>query len=221
MFCEFLSRQGFRVASAPSAAGALSMIRSFRPNLVLLDIAMPKISGIKLLEVLRIAPESARLPVILMTGLSVPEEMLAAVSKALFTGRIFAKGENLFALAAQIKESLNVRAVVRTAADSTRHFRRGELVVDLDGHKASYSGKTINMHGRSQFDLLCALIRSPEPLSREALRRLLWAECETASVVYVFIQRLRFALEGLPGVSIEVTSDGYSLAVKEVITSHR
>jgi DNA-binding response OmpR family regulator len=211
MLARFLSSRGFLPAATASAAGALGLVRSFQPELALVDIAMPKVSGIKLLEFLRAAPATARLPVMLMTGLPVPEEMVAATAKGLEAGPIFVKGGDLFVLADRIRAALNAGLGVEPFA---RCLRRGALAVDPNGHQASFAGERIHL-GRSLFDLLCALMRSSEPLGREALRELLWSESDAGGIVHVAVQRLRGALAKYPGVRIEAVGGGFILTVGE------
>ena len=211
LFCEFLTRQNFQANAVPSAVDAVSRIQSFRPDLVLIDIGMPGIGGIGLLRILRSSPHLSALPVILMSGLPVPTEMMQATAKGLGERRIFAKGEDLFILVDLINERMG--SSNQFVAESGRHIRRGRLEADLNIRSVSYADTIIQMRARSIFDLLCALMRSPEPLSREALHQLLWAENDTSSVVPVAIKRLRAALASFTNIHIETTPKGYVLTV--------
>lgn len=67
---HFLSRRGYGVTAVESAEAALSAIAARRPDVVLLDIFMPKVSGLDLLRQLRGQTETAHLPVILVSALS-------------------------------------------------------------------------------------------------------------------------------------------------------
>lgn len=217
MLRALLSGQGFRSHSASSALEALSLIRRARPSLLLIDISMPKISGIKLLEILRSAPETAGLPVILMTGLAVPNEMAAAAAKGLSIGPIFIKGGDALKLAERIRGMLKTGMDAPPVVEPPGVLRRGRLTADPEMHKAWYDGKPIELHGRSLFDLLCTLIRHSEPLSREALRLLLWSESDSSGIVYVSIQRLRQTLAAYPAIQIQATAFGYFLTVASAI----
>ncbi|HEX4048354.1 MAG TPA: response regulator transcription factor [Elusimicrobiota bacterium] len=213
VFCRLLNGQGFQAVGAPSALHAAALVRSFCPDFALIDIGLPRISGIKLLEIFRAAPETKWMPVILMTGLAVPREMVAAAGKGIGDGEIFVKGGDLFGLVARIRAALN--AGVQAGSGSSRCLRRGALEADPEEHWASYAGVRIHLHARSLFDLLCALMRSDEPLDCDALRGLLWNDSETAGVVYVAVNRLRTALKRFPNIRIEATPRGYLLTVKE------
>ena len=63
-----LQRAGFEVVQAPSGEAALEMVSTTRISLVVLDIGMPGMSGTEVVKALRERPETATLPVLLMTG---------------------------------------------------------------------------------------------------------------------------------------------------------
>ncbi|MAX33471.1 MAG: two-component system response regulator [Halomonadaceae bacterium] len=66
---EFLMQQaGFEVITAVDGESALTRIAEMPPDLVLLDISLPGISGFDVLERLRAMPSSARLPIIMLTA---------------------------------------------------------------------------------------------------------------------------------------------------------
>lgn len=66
---EFLMRQaGFEVVTAGDGEAALQRVAEQRPDLILLDISLPGLSGFEVLERLRAQPEHARLPIIMLTA---------------------------------------------------------------------------------------------------------------------------------------------------------
>ncbi len=66
---EFLmKKEGFEVAVAVDGEEALAKVDSFRPDLVLLDVMMPKKSGFEVCEALRADPEKAGLLVVMLTA---------------------------------------------------------------------------------------------------------------------------------------------------------
>lgn len=67
-FGSFLRDQGFEVASASSAAGALEVAETFSPDVVLIDVMMPGKSGLDLLVSLRLDSRWAGTPVVMVTG---------------------------------------------------------------------------------------------------------------------------------------------------------
>src|SRR6266704_2604022 len=65
-----LQAEGFDVKRVANGEEALAAAMSFKPDLVLLDVMMPKVSGFDVLDILRNTPETANLKVIMLTALS-------------------------------------------------------------------------------------------------------------------------------------------------------
>jgi DNA-binding response OmpR family regulator len=65
-----LQTEGFDVRRVANGEDALATALSYRPDLVLLDIMMPKVSGFDVLDILRNTPETANLKIIMLTALS-------------------------------------------------------------------------------------------------------------------------------------------------------
>ena len=69
-----LELEGFEIKEVNNGEDALSAAVDFRPDLVLLDAMMPKISGFDVLDILRNTPETANMRVIMLTALSQPKD---------------------------------------------------------------------------------------------------------------------------------------------------
>lgn len=69
-----LQAEGYVIVVAANGEEALAMAVKEKPDLVLLDVMMPRISGFDVLDILRSTPETARVKVIMMTALSSPED---------------------------------------------------------------------------------------------------------------------------------------------------
>lgn len=65
-----LEVEGFEVKRVPNGEDALASAVEFKPDLVLLDVMMPKVSGFDVLDILRNTPETANLKVVMLTALS-------------------------------------------------------------------------------------------------------------------------------------------------------
>jgi len=63
-----LSKNGFEIVRATNGADALELVRSRRPDLAVLDISMPTLDGLDVLRAVRSDPETADLPVILLSA---------------------------------------------------------------------------------------------------------------------------------------------------------
>ncbi len=65
-----LEAEGFKVRRVPNGEDALAAAIEFRPDLILLDAMMPKVSGFDVLDILRNTPDTANVRVIMLTALS-------------------------------------------------------------------------------------------------------------------------------------------------------
>jgi len=69
-----LELEGFEIREVNNGEDALSAAIEFKPDLVLLDAMMPKISGFDVLDILRNTPDTANIRVIMLTALSQPKD---------------------------------------------------------------------------------------------------------------------------------------------------
>ncbi len=65
-----LQTEGFEIKRVPNGEDALAATLEFKPNLILLDVMMPKVSGFDVLDILRNTPETANIKIIMLTALS-------------------------------------------------------------------------------------------------------------------------------------------------------
>lgn len=65
-----LETEGFIVLRVPNGEEALASAVEFKPNLIVLDVMMPKVSGFDVLDILRNTPETANIKVVMLTALS-------------------------------------------------------------------------------------------------------------------------------------------------------
>jgi DNA-binding response OmpR family regulator len=65
-----LEAEGFSVRRVPNGEDALSVAVEFKPDLILLDVMMPKVSGFDVLDILRNTPETTNVKIVMLTALS-------------------------------------------------------------------------------------------------------------------------------------------------------
>ena len=75
LFAEMMRVSGFRVVKTSRSTPALSIMTAEKPDVVLLDIMMPEISGLDILRQMRRDPELANIPVIVVTAKSMPADI--------------------------------------------------------------------------------------------------------------------------------------------------
>lgn len=68
LFCDALEAKGYRTAIATDGPSALETARGLRPDLILLDVVMPGMTGIEACRLLRAEPGLARTPILLLTA---------------------------------------------------------------------------------------------------------------------------------------------------------
>jgi len=69
MIQKELQSRGYMVLTANNGQTAISSAKKFKPDVIVLDVAMPMTSGLKAYESLRALPETSKIPVIFLTGL--------------------------------------------------------------------------------------------------------------------------------------------------------
>ncbi len=74
MYTMRLQAEGFSVEHVANGEEALSAAVKFHPDLILLDVMMPKISGFDVLDILRNTPETANMKIVMLTALSQPKD---------------------------------------------------------------------------------------------------------------------------------------------------
>lgn len=75
MFAEMMRVSGFRVLKSYSSAPAISLIANERPDVVILDVMMPDVSGLEVLKFMRREPTLAHIPVIVVSAKSMPGDI--------------------------------------------------------------------------------------------------------------------------------------------------
>lgn len=79
MYSDRIAQEGYRVLTAADGLEALSVLRGDTPDLILLDLIMPKMSGLEVLDLIKRDPRLCRIPVLILTNLGQEEDMQRAV----------------------------------------------------------------------------------------------------------------------------------------------
>jgi DNA-binding response OmpR family regulator len=149
---EYLSSQGFKVITATDGHEALYTARHQRPDLILLDIMMPKMNGYQFLRIFR---QECPIPVIIITARE--EETDAVAGLDLGADDYVTKPFRMRELIARIN------AVLRRMEESPEKnqvLRSGDVVLDQSRHSISVNGKAVTLTP-IEFDLLAVLMHSP------------------------------------------------------------
>ncbi len=192
-----LIREGFEVAQAENGHVALAMVDDQRPDLVLLDINMPGISGLDVMTQLRVRHG---IPVILLTGRD--EENDRVVGLELGADDYIVKPFYVKELAARARAALRrAKAVAPAAAPAAAPPQRlefGPLVIHLAEREVHLGGALIETTPK-EFDLLAYLAGSPRTVfSRQQLLDAVWGsstEWQDPATVTEHVRRLRRKIE--------------------------
>ena len=156
-----LKKDGFRTSSVLNGEDAVDRIVSDQPDIVLLDIMLPRMDGLEVCRTIRSRKETAHIPVIMLTAKS--REIDKIVGLEIGADDYVTKPFSPRELIARI------RAVLRRSGPAVpdKVIKAGPLVIDVLKHRVSVSGEAVNLTA-TEFKILKYLARSPgDVISRE------------------------------------------------------
>nr|WP_103940459.1 response regulator transcription factor [Thermomonospora echinospora] len=194
---RYLVRDGHEVRCVADGHEALASVRAQPPDLVVLDLMLPGVSG---LEICRRLRENSAVPIVMLTALGEETDRLAGLETGAddYVTKPFSPREL----------ALRVRSVLRRAHGGLAPAGRGparlgdgELVVDTGAHEAFLGGRRLALTAR-EFDLLAFLMRHPRrAFTRGELLEQVWGwSFGDSSTVTVHVRRLREKIERDPTV---------------------
>lgn len=218
LFSRRLSVEKFETLTANSGFDALTRIKMLRPDLVLADIGMAKIDGIQMLKIMRKAPQTAMIPVILMTGMLIPESVLQAAADGLKAGPIHVKG-NFNQLFDRINNILRFPGQ-GTPASEPHLFHKGPVTADLIRREMIVAGHQAPHLTAKRFDMLLCLLRHDGPVDQDVLLSEVWGHKGNGDIksVRVTVLRLREDLRDFPALQIRTEGHSYQLVVTALPT---
>ena len=205
----YLEKEGFHANVAESGVEALKLIKSDRPDLLILDLMLPEIDGIEVCKRIRTMPDTALLPIIMLTAKA--EESDTIIGLELGADDYVTKPFSPKALVARVKALF--RRIERTDDPTQSSFSFGPLVMDLSRHEVTVKGKEVSLTAK-EFGLLEHLLRHPgRVLTRDVLLNTIWGYdyYGTTRTVDVHIRRLKLKIPLLDDAIISVKSLGYKL----------
>lgn len=192
MLREYLTEQGYRVVTADNGRTALFVAREEKPDLILLDIMMPKMDGTDFLRNFR---KEANTPVILLTAKL--EETDKVLGLELGADDYVTKPFGMRELLARVRAVL--RRVEQGEPDQEL-LRVADVELDVDGRRVTIAGQEVDLTP-SEFDLLAIFMANPgRALSRlDLVEQLQGIALEgTEKTINVHIRNLRLKIEPDP-----------------------
>jgi two-component system phosphate regulon response regulator PhoB len=188
-----LTREGYRVRTVGTGDGALEAIRSEHPDLVVLDLMLPELSGYEILEEMRRQPSMADVPVVVLTARREESDRIRGLELGAddYLTKPFSPQE----LVLRIKAVLR-RVQAAPVAGAGRVLRGGPLTVDLSAMTVDVGGEPVDLTP-TEYRLLVSLLEHKGRVqSRRQLLQSAWdihVQIETRTVD-MHIQRLRSKL---------------------------
>lgn len=166
----FLERAGFDVLSADNGVTAIEKANAHRPDVIVLDVLMPRLDGREVLR--RLRKENNWTPTILLTQVGGASERALALEEGAddYLNKPFEPHELL----------ARVRAVLRRAHPGERSLsaawllRAGDLMLDRRARRASLSGNVLELTPKALSVLEYLMIHPDEVVSRERLLDAVW-----------------------------------------------
>ena len=191
-----LKKEGYTVITAADGEEGVQKAMEENPDLILLDIMMPKMDG---LEVCQQTREFSQVPIIMVTAKG--EDMDKIMGLEYGADDYITKPFNILELKARIKAILR-RSVKKTPAETQEKkvLKARDLELSFDSRRVFISGKEVNLTAK-EFDLLELLMENPGKVySREKLLDTVWGYDYPGDVrtVDVHVRRLREKIEVNP-----------------------
>jgi two-component system OmpR family response regulator len=182
-----LRYEGWNIATAGDGSSAIASARAQRPDVVVLDVMLPDMSGLDVLHKLR--EDNVQLPVLLLTAKDAVEDRIAGLT---------AGGDDYVTKPFSIEEVvLRLRALLRrtgvTTVDSGAQLVVGDLVLDEDSHEVTRAGDPISLTS-TEFELLRFMMRnSKRVLSKAQILDRVWSYDfgGRSNIVELYISYLR------------------------------
>ena len=207
-----LAQEGFAVEEAGDGAEALDRVARRAPDLMVLDLMLPRMSGLELCRRMRANPDTARLPLLIVTakGAEVDRVLGLEMGADDYVVKPFSPRE----VVARVKALLRRANPAGAAAEGPSLFDRGRLRIDFAAYEVFVDGARKELALR-EFELLRFFVQHPlRVYSREQLLDLVWGRDTFVEprTVDVHVRRLRQQIErddARPELILTVRSVGY------------
>ena len=195
-----LERKGYRTLEAYDGEEGLRMARTEKPDLILLDIMLPKMIGFDVCEALR--KDGDNVPILLLTAREEEDDKVRGLETGAddYITKPFSMREVIARVEANIRRTSMATPAGTAAADSAMPVA-GDLAINTDSHQVFRAGKAIDLTQR-EYELLTFLASHPNKVySRVDLMEQVWNYGyvgDDVRTVDVTVRRLREKIEENP-----------------------
>lgn len=162
-----LEREGYAVINAPDGVVGLERARRDQPDMVILDVMLPRLDGFSVCRILR---QESEVPILILTARQDEIDRIAGLELGAddYVAKPFSLGELLARVRAIMRRSERRISVMREVLDA------GSLRVDTGSRRAWRGNTELNL-SQKEFDLLACLMRNRGmALSRDMLLERVW-----------------------------------------------
>ncbi|MDG4901562.1 MULTISPECIES: response regulator transcription factor [unclassified Mesorhizobium] len=205
-----LGSQGYAVSEAPNAKAAIELMQAQRPDLILLDLGLPGMTGLELLGKWR--DDGLDIPVVILSSRT--DE--AGIVQALEIGAddYVAKPFGMNELVARVRVAL--RHKLQQQGEKPV-FQAGDLSVDLVKRIVKVEGKEVKLSPK-EYDILRMLVQyAGKVLTHQFLLKQIWNESTDVQYLRVYVRQLRQKIEKTPDQPrYIITETGVGYRLREV-----
>jgi len=206
-----LEREGHKVVPAQTGEDALNLVKTKRPDLIILDLMLPGIQGLEVCRHIRANPDYSDIPILILSAKDT--EMDRVLGLEMGADDYITKPFSVRELIARIRVALRRADGQRKETGKDEKFRYKGLHVDFDKYEVIAGGKKVGL-SPIEMKLLFFFVRNPGRVyTRDQLLRKIWGEAfVTPRSVDVHISHLRKLIEEdaqKPAYILTVTGVGY------------
>jgi two-component system KDP operon response regulator KdpE len=182
---------GYEVQVANDGQAGLEAFDAGKPDLVITDLAMPRMTGVELCENIR---DRSHVPIIVLSVRGEDKDKIDALDKG--ADDYVMKPFSINELLARIRANLR-RAGMGKEEEDAEPIEAGDIRIDLQAHVVSIHGKEVHLTP-TEFDLLVYMARRPgKVVTHRSLLQAVWGgqSVQSAEYLWVFINQLRKKIE--------------------------
>ncbi len=218
---RMLNEEGHEVLVATGGQPALKILKTRQPDLIILDIMMPEMSGIEVCKHIRANPFLSKIPILFLTAKSQPENIVEGLD---------AGGDDYVTKPFQIIElPARIRALLRRAPSGTLDVNAeslsvGDIELELQQFQIHIDNQTYELTAIEHQLLYYLMLHAGKPQSVEQLLQNVWeypAGTGDPALVYAHIKNLRRKFEPQPETPqyiLNIRGSGYFITTSSTHT---